>query len=339
MHKCKYIDVYKSMDLFVSICTYIGVRNKFLKAMEGGKEAPTETSMNPTADWDNRCDVVHSIWWKREGKGCEEVRLWLSRPVLTTLLRAFSLWGWQTGYFTIKQPFTILKHRLLMVGVEIISGLPRVGAQHPLGILKALLGVSFPNSSSFTKLVASCWITHLHQHWVLSRWKEMVVSVETGVGCEGSWAGTSVVLCSWPHRLCLSLSLLHDIPVGTGFIFSQRLSKAFFRRTVPAPDQGITLLRELCWNKEDTLDKWEITSPDQPKLAPVTNAAFLMPFTKHPSARGKWYFRKYLLLLGSRLRCCIVLGLQEKGLTQIACTAWERRQKASKVDFFMEISY
>lgn len=71
------------------------------------------------------------------------------------------------------------------------------------------------------------------------------------------------------------MSLLHDIPFGTGFIFSQRLSKVFFSRTVTALEQGIILLQELCWNKEDLLDKWETINLDQPKLALVINVAFL----------------------------------------------------------------
>lgn len=80
--------------------------------------------------------------------------------------------------------------------------------------------------------------------------------------------------------------LLHDIPLGTVFIFSQRLSQVFFSRTVTAPEQESYYCKNFAETKK-ILDKWEIINLDQPRLARVTNVTFLQRCAVHPSARSK----------------------------------------------------
>lgn len=67
-----------------------------------------------------------------------------------------------------------------------------------------------------------------------------------------------------------------------GLFLARDYHKYFFSRAVTAPEQGIILLQELRWNKEDILDKWEIINLDQPRLARVTNVTFLQAMC-HPS--------------------------------------------------------
>lgn len=96
-----------------------------------------------------------------------------------------------------------------------------------MGILKVCLGVSFINSFFRTKLGASCQITSFPP--VLGiRQMDTNISVET----DSRYLNKLIrylyyFFYTWQHTLLCSVSLLHDIPFGAGFIFSQRLSKYF----------------------------------------------------------------------------------------------------------------
>lgn len=143
-----------------------------------------------------------------------------------------------------------------------------------MGILKVCLGVSFINSFFCTKLGASCQITSFPP--VLGiRQMDTNISVETDSRYLNKlirylyffFFKLDSTHCFALCHCCMTFHLAQGLFLARDYqsIFQWDCHCSWTRNRITA---------RLCWNKEDTLNKWEIINLDQPKLVLVINVGF-----------------------------------------------------------------